>query len=245
MIPSFFDRFVLTYIPDLKWCHLAPMVKDGVFGPERKRSNGRIRWRLVDEKLGKELDISSGYCIPVRSKALKKTADADKEEWDILDGVGVGAPGGMGDVPSSSQTQEEPRRIIRKQPMRAPVGMSEVPSPQTQEEPRRTIRKQPMRSRSAIKPLGGMLTVVKPLKTVSKDSFHNAIQSPRVGSDQRTISPSRRPHRFSPTKRNRSPAPPRVSPRWTPKQNENDEMAPARKARRLNNSGARRCALQL
>jgi hypothetical protein len=188
------------------------MVQDGAFGPERKRSSGRARWRLVDENLGKELDISSGYCIPVRSKALKKTADADKEEWDILDG----APVGMGDV--SSQTQE----------------------------PRRTIRKQPMRARSAIKPLGGMLTLVKPIKPApgSMDSLQNTMQSPRVGSDQRNISPSRRPHRFSPTKRNRSP-PPRVSPRSTPKQNENDDMAPPRKARRINNAGARRCALQL
>mmetsp|Transcript_6926 Transcript_6926/g.7922 ORF Transcript_6926/g.7922 Transcript_6926/m.7922 type:complete len:1045 (+) Transcript_6926:284-3418(+) len=78
--------FVLTYIPDLKWCHLAPMVQEGHFGPERKRSHGRPRYRLVDETLGKELDISSMYCIPVKSKALKRTVDADKEEWDIIDG---------------------------------------------------------------------------------------------------------------------------------------------------------------
>lgn len=78
--------FVLTYIPDLKWCHLAPMVQEGHFGPERKRSHGRPRYRLVDEKFGKELDISSMYCIPVKSKALKRTVDADKEEWDVIDG---------------------------------------------------------------------------------------------------------------------------------------------------------------
>jgi len=78
--------FVLTYIPDLKWCHLAPMVQEGHFGPDRKRSYGRPRYRLVDEKLGKELDISSVYCTAVKSKALKRTADADKEEWDIIDG---------------------------------------------------------------------------------------------------------------------------------------------------------------
>ncbi|VEU39172.1 unnamed protein product [Pseudo-nitzschia multistriata] len=78
--------FVLTFIPDLKWCHLAPMVQEGHFGPDRKRSHGRPRYRLVDEKLGKELDISSCFCIPVKSKALKRTVDADKEEWDIIDG---------------------------------------------------------------------------------------------------------------------------------------------------------------
>eukprot|EP00529_Nitzschia_sp_RCC80_P007599 CAMPEP_0113514134 /NCGR_PEP_ID=MMETSP0014_2-20120614/40240_1 /TAXON_ID=2857 /ORGANISM="Nitzschia sp." /LENGTH=1247 /DNA_ID=CAMNT_0000410597 /DNA_START=337 /DNA_END=4080 /DNA_ORIENTATION=- /assembly_acc=CAM_ASM_000159 len=77
--------YVLTYIPDLKWCHLVPMEQQGVFGPERKRSHGRPRFRLVDEKLALELDISSTYCIPVKARALKKSNDADKEEWDVID----------------------------------------------------------------------------------------------------------------------------------------------------------------
>ena len=77
--------YVLTYIPDLKWCHLAPLVQDGVFGPERKRSQGRPKWRLVDESLGKELDISSQFCIPIKARDIKKTIDADKEEWDVVD----------------------------------------------------------------------------------------------------------------------------------------------------------------
>lgn len=79
------SRYVLTYIPDLKWCHLVPMEEQGVFGPERKRSHGRPRYRLVDEKLALELDISSTYCIAVKARALKKSNDADKEEWDIID----------------------------------------------------------------------------------------------------------------------------------------------------------------
>jgi hypothetical protein len=129
----------LTYIPDLKWCHLAPMVQDGVFGSDKKLSQGRPKYRLVDEKLGRELDISSTYCIPVRSKALRKTADADKEEWDVLDdsiknfAVDVSATDPLSDAA---------------------------------EEPRRTIRKQPMRARSAIKPMGGKLAVVKPTQLV-------------------------------------------------------------------------------
>jgi len=88
------------------------MVQDGVFGEERKRSAGRPRWRLVDENLGKELDISSAFCIPVRSKALRKTADADKEEWDIIDGPGSR----MNDA---STSDSGPLRRIRKQPIRA------------------------------------------------------------------------------------------------------------------------------
>ena len=132
-------RFVLTYIPDLKWCHLAPMVQDGVFGSDKKLSQGRPKYRLVDEKLGMELDISSTYCIPVRSKALRKTADADKEEWDVLD------------------------HSTKNSALDACVS---DPISDAAEEPRRTIRKQPMRARSAIKPMGGKLAIVKPPQVV-------------------------------------------------------------------------------
>lgn len=215
------DRFVLTYIPDLKWCHLAPMYQDGVFGPDRKRSNGRPRWRLVDEKLGQELDLSSMYCIPVRSKALKKTVDADKEEWDIMDGV-----------PTSSGKPD-----LNSKDVLHDAG--------TADPPRRTIRKQPLRARSAIKPMGGKLAVVKPIDTAHFSSGNcPEPRSPLVLSSGSQVSP-RRPHRFSPSRKRTRSTPPRLSPGWTPKGSENDDMAPARKARRLNNAGARRCALQL
>ena len=77
--------YVLTFIPDLRWAHLAPMVQDGFFGEDKRSAKGRPRWKLVDEKLGKELDISSSLCIPCKSRAVKRTVDADKEEWDIQD----------------------------------------------------------------------------------------------------------------------------------------------------------------
>jgi hypothetical protein len=35
--------YVLTYLPDLQWCHLAPMYKSGVFGEKAKQSEGRPR----------------------------------------------------------------------------------------------------------------------------------------------------------------------------------------------------------
>ena len=76
--------YVVTFIPDLRWCHLAPMVQDGTFGPEKPKVQGRPKWKLVNEDLGKELDISSSFCIPCKSRAMKRTLDADKEEWDIL-----------------------------------------------------------------------------------------------------------------------------------------------------------------
>lgn len=171
------------------------MVQDGIFGPERKRSNGRPKWRLVDEKLGRELDLSSMYCIPVRSKAVKKTVDADKEEWDILDGTPL----------ESGQLESKSKDVLHMT---------------VNSEPCRTIRKQPMRARSAIKPLGGKLTVVKP---ISCAAFSNSPES--ITEVMST--------------------PPRLSPRWNPKDNDNDDMAPPRKARRINSAGARRCALQL
>lgn len=77
--------YVLTYIPDLKWCHLAPMVEDGVFGDKYPKAKGRPKWKLVDETLGHEVDISSSFCIPIKTKSMKKTLDADKEEWDVID----------------------------------------------------------------------------------------------------------------------------------------------------------------
>jgi LysM domain len=77
--------YVLTFIPDLKWCHLAPMVQDGMFGIDKPKACGRAKWRLVDESFGHEVDLSSSYCIPVKSRSMRKTLDADKEEWDIVD----------------------------------------------------------------------------------------------------------------------------------------------------------------
>jgi hypothetical protein len=47
--------YTLTYIPDLKWCHLAPMIECGKFGSDKPRCKGRSKWRLVDESLGKEV----------------------------------------------------------------------------------------------------------------------------------------------------------------------------------------------
>jgi len=61
------------------------MIPDGKFGADKPKSQGRSKWKLVDENLGKEVDISSSFCIPIKSRSLKKTLDADKEEWDIID----------------------------------------------------------------------------------------------------------------------------------------------------------------
>ena len=82
--------FVLHYVPDLHWCHLAPMREAGVF-PKLKKSGephphaGKKRWRLVPEGESKELDVSAERCIIVRSKTVVNCSDADKELWVIHD----------------------------------------------------------------------------------------------------------------------------------------------------------------
>jgi len=63
--------FVLHYVPDLHWCHLAPLRQDGFF-PELTRQGkphphmGKKRWRLMPEGASKELDVSGDRCIIVR-----------------------------------------------------------------------------------------------------------------------------------------------------------------------------------
>jgi hypothetical protein len=147
--------FVLTYIPDLKWCHLAPMYQDGHFDRDRKNAYGRPRYRLVDEKQGKELDISSSYCIPVRSRALKRTADADKEEWDIQDGP-VKLVKGEIDIDTMDTLSENGSASSTK----------------------KKLSKQPkFRARSAIKPITGKIAVGTALRH-SQDPLNRTRSSP-------------------------------------------------------------------
>ena len=77
--------YVLTFLPDLQWCHLAPMKKVGVYGTDKPKSQGRPMWMLVNEDEGKEIDVTSTYCEVVKSRATKGCPDADREQWDILD----------------------------------------------------------------------------------------------------------------------------------------------------------------
>lgn len=77
--------YVLTYIPDLFWCHLVPMRKKGIFGTKWPKVKGRTKWVLVGEDEGKEIDISANACEIIRSRCMKRCNDADNEEWDIND----------------------------------------------------------------------------------------------------------------------------------------------------------------
>lgn len=84
--------YVLTFLPDLQWCHLAPMKKVGVYGNDKPKSQGRPMWMLVNEDEGKEIDVTSTYCEVVKSRATKGCPDADREQWDILDSEAPLAP---------------------------------------------------------------------------------------------------------------------------------------------------------
>jgi len=160
--------FVLTYIPDLKWCHLAPMVQEGHFGPDRKRSHGRPRYRLVDEKLGMELDISSMFCIAVKSKALKKTADADKEEWDIIDGAVKLV---KQDLPASTTPSTAPRADGSNHATSTTASAIGTT--------RKTLSKQPkFRSRTPAKPPGGKIAIGSSPRKHSQDPFSRTRGSP-------------------------------------------------------------------
>ncbi|KOO28307.1 hypothetical protein Ctob_004251 [Chrysochromulina tobinii] len=91
--------YVLTYLPDLQWCHLAPLERRGTFGerpsPNGHVATGRDRWMLVAEDLGGEIDVGAGRCFVVKATPMMKAKDAmdaNKEEWDIveLDGAVMG-----------------------------------------------------------------------------------------------------------------------------------------------------------
>jgi len=76
--------YVLTFIPDLQWCHLAPLQRRGEFEAP-SASAGRTRWMLVPEEEGGEIDVSARRCHIMQAREMKKTkANADEEEWDIL-----------------------------------------------------------------------------------------------------------------------------------------------------------------
>lgn len=56
-----------------------------MFGPDKPKAAGRPKYMLVDETMGKEVDIAASFCIPIKARFMKRTLDADKEEWDIID----------------------------------------------------------------------------------------------------------------------------------------------------------------
>ena len=95
--------YVLTFLPDLQWCHVAPLERRGVFGdkpsPCGHVAEGKDRWMLVSEDQGGEIDVGAGRCHVMEAVEMRGTrANADTEEWDI---VGRAPPGWMG--PASAE----------------------------------------------------------------------------------------------------------------------------------------------
>ena len=79
---------MLTYLPDLQWCHVAPLATRGTFSEAGPRgiSAGRPRWMLVAEEEGGEVDVGAGRCTIMDAIEMVETKEnADEEEWDIVD----------------------------------------------------------------------------------------------------------------------------------------------------------------
>ena len=82
--------FVLHFIPDMEWCHLAPLKRCGCFPNVTRNGHphlhaGRPQWKLAPEAEGGEIDVGADRCKIVKAITVNKTADADKEAWDILE----------------------------------------------------------------------------------------------------------------------------------------------------------------
>jgi hypothetical protein len=120
--------YVLTYIPDLVWCHLAPMRLVGYWGEDKPQCQGRPIWMLVDESEGKEVDISASFCQQVKSRGMKRTVDADNEQWDIPDsGRARKLPSGT--APSGKETRAA-RTYSANDAAKKPPASSSAPAKQ-------------------------------------------------------------------------------------------------------------------
>ena len=150
--------YVLTFIPDLHWCHLVPMRKIGTWGNGNPKAEGRPIWMLVDEAEGMEVDISASFCIPVPSKAMKKTVDADEEQWDIFESGSAKSP--------SEKIRNDKSKMVPLAPVftnRASDGLKDK-----QKAPEEVPNS--MKGRSATKPLNG---------TVERKRKRNSLVNPK------------------------------------------------------------------
>ena len=60
--------YVLTYLPDLQWCHVAPLEQRGLFESNKGPSAGRAKWMLVNEEQGGEIDVGAGRCVVMEAR---------------------------------------------------------------------------------------------------------------------------------------------------------------------------------
>ena len=69
--------YVLTYLPDLQWCHVAPLEQRGVFtdrpAPGGHVAEGRDKWMLVSEEEGGEIDVGAGRCHVMEAVEMRGT----------------------------------------------------------------------------------------------------------------------------------------------------------------------------
>ena len=76
--------YVLTYLPDLQWCHVAPLERRGEFSIRSGSSANRPRWMLVAEEKAAMIDVGAARCRAVRAKEMVGAKEnADEEEVRI------------------------------------------------------------------------------------------------------------------------------------------------------------------
>eukprot|EP00939_MAST-03C_sp_MAST-3C-sp1_P000960 g960.t1 len=76
--------FVITFIPDLQWCRLVPMKRDGKFSrKDGAQFVNRDRWRLESEDDAIEVDVSATRCVVMKTSLRYCCDDADDERWAI------------------------------------------------------------------------------------------------------------------------------------------------------------------
>jgi len=121
--------YVLTYLPDLQWCHVAPLEQRGIFtskpAPCGHVGEGRTRWMLVSESEGGEIDVGAGRCHMMEAYEMMGTkANADKEEWDV---VGLAPAGWEG--PASISSGNKGKKKAKAPSSGTPVGEQPAPTP--------------------------------------------------------------------------------------------------------------------
>eukprot|EP00466_Bigelowiella_natans_P006998 jgi/Bigna1/130166/aug1.10_g4874 len=74
------------------------MMKSGCF------DDGKVRWVLMPEGTGRELDVTSARCQPVHAVPKRQAEDADQEEWSIQDSSSTGGDNNARDLEKKRET---------------------------------------------------------------------------------------------------------------------------------------------
>jgi len=87
--------FVMNYEPEVGEVRLGAMDAIGVFGERSGARMGRARWKVLTEKgsLLEEIEVDASACEVIRAECVNKTADVEREAWDLESGLAQGKKG--------------------------------------------------------------------------------------------------------------------------------------------------------